>query len=1029
MPVRLSLSFNVLGLSLFVAILSPSTTAQESSAFPELYNSEREPGDPISPSAALGSLNLADGFSATLFSAEPDVMNPIAACTDPLGRTWVAENFTYAEREKRFDLELNDRIIVLEDTDQDGTADKRTVFMDNLQVLTGITVGRGGVWVIAPPQLLFIPDADGDLKPDGPPEVKLDGFHRARENYHNFANGISWGPDGWLYGRSGASSPGDMGIPGSSPEDRIPIRGGMWRFHPISNAVEALVQGTTNPWGHDWNATGDLFFINTVNGHFWHCIPGAHFVRPHTIDLNPHSYELIDMHADHWHFDTGKSWTASRDGAANDYGGGHAHIGMMIYHDDVWPESLRGKVFTINMHGRRANVELLSEHGSGYVASHAPDFLISDDEWFRGMDFIPLPDGNVLLLDWSDTGECHEQTGVHRTSGRIFKITYDGPARTRGSELRAEATRSDPAELARLQLSGSEWHARHARQLLTTMHASASADASPAAPILFAALNDQTRPLPQRLRALWGLNGIQALTTSVLLGLLDDSAPKMRGWAIRLLVDDWRLDTAYGSRPRQTGAPVSEKVLAELVVLARTEPAASVRLELASALQRLPVDRRSELATALVQHVGDASDHNIPLMVWYGLIPVADEDPTEMLGVIENCRWSLTRRLIARRIADRSKESPEVFNQLFALAANRPRPFQNDVALGVAAGLAGWRKASQPAAWPQFVNAIGTERTEKLQAAVDNLSILFGDGRAATELVAVVKDGTADIGVRKSALQTLVDSRAANIKDLCLSQLNQRFLNSVAAAGLARDDDPAIGTALLNAYRRFHPSERSLAISIMASRPAWATGLLKAIEAGQIDRTEVSAFQARQMASLGNAQVERLLVQNWGAIRATPAQKQDRINSTKSALTPDALSQADMQNGRAVFQRTCASCHTLFGAGGKLGPDLTGAQRSNMDYLLENIIDPSAVVTKEFRATIILTEDGRVLTGLVTERNENVVTVVTQNETFKVATDEIEDLRLSEQSTMPDGILDQLTPAQIRDLFAYLQSNRQVALP
>ena len=170
---------------------------------------------------------------------------------------------------------------------------------------------------MCPPQLLFVPDRDGDLVPDGKPQVKLDGFHVARENYHNFANGLSWGPDSWLYGRCGASCAGEMGLPGSSDDQRVSIRGGIWRYHPQRQVVEALTQGTTNPWGHDWNAAGELFFINTVNGHLWHGISGAHFKESSGADPNPYFYERLDMHADHWHFDTAGKWSESRDGAAD----------------------------------------------------------------------------------------------------------------------------------------------------------------------------------------------------------------------------------------------------------------------------------------------------------------------------------------------------------------------------------------------------------------------------------------------------------------------------------------------------------------------------------------------------------------------------------------------------------------------------------------------------------------------------------------------------------------------------------------
>ena len=247
---------------------------------------------------------------------------------DPRGRLWIAENYTYAEREKKFDLNLRDRVIVFTDADGDGKPEQRTVFLDTVQRLTSVAVGRGGVWLMCPPQLLFVPDADGDLVPDGPAQVILDGFDVPAENYHNFANGLKFGPDGWLYGRCGASSPGSVRCADAGPETAIPLAGGAWRYHPSRKVFEPLSHGTTNPWGHDWDARGEAFFVNSVNGHLWHLIPGAHYRRPHTISPNPLVYEPMEMHADHWHFDAGKDWTASRNQASSgDFGGGHAHSG------------------------------------------------------------------------------------------------------------------------------------------------------------------------------------------------------------------------------------------------------------------------------------------------------------------------------------------------------------------------------------------------------------------------------------------------------------------------------------------------------------------------------------------------------------------------------------------------------------------------------------------------------------------------------------------------------------------------------
>ncbi|MCW0221142.1 MAG: dehydrogenase, partial [Prosthecobacter sp.] len=353
-----------------LCILAAASLCQ--AEFPAVYNSDPGDAQPPAPLEALAKMKLPEGFKATLFAAEPDVQNPVAMAWDKKGRMWVAENYTYAERSKRFDLALRDRVIILEDNDHDGVAETRKVFTDDVQMLTSVEVGRDGVWLMCPPQVLFIPDANGDDIPDGPPQVMLDGFTVAKDNYHNFANGLHWGPDGWLYGRSGHSCPGNLGLPGTPEDQRIPLKGGIWRFHPERKVVEVLTHGTTNPWGSDWDANGEMFFVNTVTGHLWHLIPGAH-LHDTSPSMNPGVYERLDMIADHYHFDTNGSWQDSRDGKANDLGGGHAHIGTMIYQADQWPNQYRNKLFTLNMHGRRANVERLERLGSGYVGKHEPD--------------------------------------------------------------------------------------------------------------------------------------------------------------------------------------------------------------------------------------------------------------------------------------------------------------------------------------------------------------------------------------------------------------------------------------------------------------------------------------------------------------------------------------------------------------------------------------------------------------------------------------------------------------------------------
>jgi putative heme-binding domain-containing protein len=1080
--------------------------------FPDPINTEADQTSrALPPDEAARGFRVPDGFHVTVFAAEPDVQNPIAMAWDARGRLWIAENYTYADRTKKFDLSLRDRVLILEDVDGDGRFDKRTVFTDDVQMLTGIAIGYDGVWLMTPPQLVYIPDRDRDDKPDGAPIVMLDGFTPATDNHHTFANGLKWGPDGWLYGRCGASSPGRLGIPGTPDEKRVPLFGGMWRFRPDRDdlragrtfassstkrsaregeapaepltkltpndnrgsagaspsrdqtldshappsrdqaleshrdvaVVEVLCHGTTNPWGHDWNEYGEGFFINTVNGHLWQMIPGAHFRRPHSEDPNPYVYSTIDTHADHYHWDTGKDWTDSRNvkGEHDRLGGGHAHSGATVYLGDNWPESYRGRLLTLNLHGRRVNVERLEPLGCGYVGRHEPDMLFAADPWFRGIDLSYGPDGAVYILDWSDTGECHEHTGVHRTSGRIFKVSYGEPNETRRHAVVRDLQKlgsADSKDLVELHRHGNEWFVRQARRVLADRVVLPRGDANAVDCKQVAeqlrAMFDSASDDVLKLRALHTLFSLEC-DESYLLKQLRHPNPHVSAWAIRLLTDDWRLDTIMGDRHPFAAPQVSkqaapqlpeEEVLRELIRFAGDRCPPLCRLVLASTLQRLPVDRRLELATILASDAKDADDHDLPLMVWYGVMPVAKSQPESLAKFACACRFPITRRLIARRLAELIDEQPRAVELLLAGADDAV--LLSNVLHGLAEGFAGRHKVKPPANWPSVQQRAAAIGDAKLGELTRDLSVLFGDGRALDEVQRVALDGKADLAARRSALQTLIDNRAPNRRAICEQLLGVRYLNSTAIRGLTEFDDASIGDKLAKSYRSFFPSDRPAVIDALVTRPSFAESLLEQIAAGKIPRQELSVVQARQIRSFDNARLTQRLNEVWGELRDSPADKQQLIASLKSQLTAETLAQADKSAGRAVYAKVCANCHRLYGHGGQIGPDLTGSGRQNLDYVLINLVDPSAAVGADYRLSVVVMKDGRVLNGIVAAKTGKVLTLQTAKERLTLDRTDIDNVHASPQSLMPDGLLQPLTEQQVRDLVAYLTSPTQVPL-
>lgn len=944
-----------------------------SSDFPEPKNTEPlGKAPPLSAEAAARAITLPPGFSISVFASEPRVQNPIAIAWDPKGRMWVAENYTYAEAPLRFDLSHRDRVVILEDADNDGVAEKRKVFTDQARMLTSVEVGRGGVWLMCPPRLLFIPDRDGNDMPDGPAETVLDGFEVGKASSHNFANGLRWGPDGWLYGRCGHSCPGALGVPGTPDHLRVPIRGGIWRFHPERKIVEVLTHGTTNPWGHDWDANGEMFFVNTVNGHLWHLMPGAHLREPSGVSVNPGVYERLDTIADHHHFDTRGGWQNSRDGKANDLGGGHAHSGAMIYQGKQWPEAYRGKLFTINLHGRRTNVERLERKGAGFVGRHEPDMLVSADPWFRGLEISEGPDGGVFVVDWSDAGECHESTGVHRTSGRIYKIT-----------------RGDTGK--------------------------------PRLPMVTPRCAAGTGRLP----ALWAEYRDGRTTPALLRALLNDPDERMRVWAIRLITDFWPLDTLTGP-PAKARHPDDPESVAAFVTMAKTDSSGLVRLALASVIQRLPVDKRLPLALALVSRVEDEKDANLPLLVWFGLIPLGDKDPEALAKAGLASRWSDTTRMIARHLAGGIMNQPGGINTLLAKADTLPGPLQEALLAGMREGLQGWRKVPKPKAWDAFA---GTAVPKAMAAVTRELETIFGDGRAMADLAAMVRDGKAGTRARQQALRTLIDAQPADLRPLCEKALEDRDLAAIAAGGLARYPDSAAARRLVLSYRKVHPHDRPAILEALVTRPVFAAELLANIGPGKIPREDIGAYHARQIRALGDEGLAKRLTEVWGELRDTPEDRKRLMAEWKGKLSPAALAKADLPQGRALYQKACATCHVLYGEGQKVGPDLTGSGRANIDYLLENIIDPGAAVPADFRMTSLALKDGRVLSGLVMARANQTLTLRTPTDTRVVPLGEIEEAKASTLSVMPDGLLQTLTEPQVRDLFAYLMHPVQVPLP
>jgi putative membrane-bound dehydrogenase-like protein len=983
---------------------------------PRVHHTQSE-ADQLTPAQrAVEALRVPDGFRVSLFAAEPDVQQPIAVATDDRGRLWVVECYTYSEVATNFDESLNDRIVIFDDQDGDGRFDRRTVFWDEGKKLTGVEVGFGGVWVLAAPEMLFIPDANGDDVPDGPPVVVLDGWDDGPVR-HNIVNGLKWGPDGWLYGRHGIQATSLVGKPGASESQRVPLNCSVWRYHPTRGTFEVVTHGTTNSWGHDFDDHGQLFFINTVIGHLWHAVPGSRFLRMYGAHFNPYTYETIDTCADHYHWDTGEKWSDIRQGISDTTshaGGGHAHCGMMIYLGDNWPDEFRGNVFTFNMHGLRFNRDYLERAGAGYAGKHGPDFLFSDDPWFRVVEMTYGPDGSVYVIDWSDVGECHENDGVHRTSGRIYNIAYGDTTPRDNLDL----ARLSDTELAQLQLHTNDWFVRHARRILQERAAS-SGDVAAAEQVL-RQMYDEQHDVTRRLRAMWCLYSMNLADETWLLEQLDDENEHIRVWAVKLLTD-W--------------APIDGTVPERFARLAADDPSGLVRSYVASALQRLPLDERWEIAEALAAHEEDAGERALPLLTWYGIEPAVTTDAARAAALAVNSRLPRLQRYIARRLTEQVASDPAAAAALITeLQRCADVAVERQILRGIAAALQGRRQATPPEEWAEYAatrdESSGDQRDDgELAALVRDISVVFGDGRALDEVRRVLADTDADASARRQAIRVLVEAHDEESVPRLQELIADRSVEADVVAGLAAFDHPDTPRLVLARFPHFAPAARVAAINTLAGRPSHAMALLDAVDDGRIDVVQVTAFHARQIQSFGDELLNRRLAESWGAVRGTDDERRELIAHWKTTLDDNRLVAADLSQGRLLYEKTCATCHVLYGVGNTVGPDLTGSNRRNLDYLLENIIDPSAMVGADFRMSVIALADGRVINGLIVSETSSTVTVQTQTETIAIPRDDIQQIEPTSVSLMPDGQLNNLSDAEVRDLAGYLMSTSQVPLP
>lgn len=577
----------------------------------------------LKPDQAVARMAIPDGFEVSVFASEPDIAEPIAFCFDDRGRMWVAENFNYQTRRQHSNDPVS-RIQILEDTDGDGVFDRKKTFTDTLTFTSGLACGFGGVFVGSPPNLTFIADRDGDDRPDGPPEILLDGW--GMNDRHETLNSFLWGPDGWLYGCHGVFTQSQVGRPGDAREERQFIDGGIWRYHPIRHTFEVFARGLSNPWGFDFDDHGQGFATCCVIPHLFHVVQGGVYHKQSRPHVNPYIYDDIKTIRDHAHLS--------------------AHGGARFYLADTFPEEYHDRLFMCNIHEHAVLTDVMVPRGSSFIGRHGDDFLPTNDLAWVGFSVEIGPEGGVYILDWHDQDICGNAVKFP-DSGRIYRIMPTGTK----AISRPDLTALSDTELVALQQHPNDWYVRHACTLLQSRLAAGTLDTRPVHDQLHSMLKTASTS-GRRLRALWALHVTDGLRDDQLMALLQDKDAHVRAWTIQLLCETSRINAFQPERQHTHTSPVvSASVLKQFAAMANSDASPVVRLYLASAVQRLPFDQRWPILRGLVSHAEDIEDNNLPRMYWFALEPMVPDHPQRALELAITGRIPHLQESVARRIA------------------------------------------------------------------------------------------------------------------------------------------------------------------------------------------------------------------------------------------------------------------------------------------------------------------------------------------------------------------------------------------
>jgi putative membrane-bound dehydrogenase-like protein len=964
----------------------------------------------LSPQDAQKNFTVPDGFEVRLFAAEPEVVNPVAMTWDERGRLWVLELYEYPRGAAK-GARGRDRIKILEDTDADGRADKVTVFADGFSLATGLLLGYGGVFLGEAPNFLFLRDTNGDDMVDEKIVLKT-GF--GLEDRHELLNGFTWGPDGWLYMTHGVFTRSTVKDPDAPGGYGVKMDAAVSRYHPRTKKLEVFADGTSNPWGVDFDRAGNAFVSACVIDHLFHMAPGGLYVRQGGTPQYSYAYELLPSIVDHKHKMA-------------------AYSGIQIYQGDQYPNEYRGTILMGNIHDNSVHQDRLTPRGSSFKASFIKDFVRANDGWFMPVSTQVGPDGAVWIMDWYDKYPCYQNAqadpdGVDREHGRIWRVVYTGGKPglrvTSRPEQNMNLARLGTEELVALLRHRNSWQRRVAQRLLSERRDKSAASAL----VKMARGND----IPEtRLSALWTLHSSDQLDDSLLDSLTGDKEPAIRAWVARF----------SGER-----GDASDSVLERLQTLGR-DADASVRLAVATAARQftsgsLTINtpprqtdvKIGKVLACVVEASADGKDPLIPFLTWTAAEPSVASNPQGALD------WLLSKgtdmmpltgqlaRKTMRRICDLQEPSSLDAAIEFAVAvADKDAALASAALDGLIEGQKG--KAITPAG--QFsgqIAKLSSHPSKEVSSRGQQLGSLWGDAAALRKVLDKIADPAVPDSDRIKAMQSARQNKGEATRNTILGLLDDKdsdALKIAALQALSEIGGDQVGDAILKHWEKYSPPVRRAAAETLITRWQWRDPFLDEIEDKRIAPADVPVTVVRALSTSKEQHVRERVAKAIGRYRESGSDKTKLIAEKKKVVL---ASKPDLAAGYEVTKRTCLVCHKLHGEGADVGPDLTGVGRSTLDALLANVIDPNQIIGNGYENTEIETKDGRFLSGRVVERTDAHIKLLSSGPREDVvARSEIASMRTSDMSLMPEG-LEQQPDEDFRNMIWYVlnppQDNR-----